>query len=439
MGRTGRGLTWTASSSPPAIVAAAVAVALLVRRRRPDAPPSPRRACRPQVDRADFARPEAPWLVAVFTSATCHTCADVVAKATVLASDDVAVAEVEYGAARDVHRRYRIDSVPIVRRRRRRRRGQAQRPRPRDGDRPVGRRRRRSHRPWTVSSIWVGSSPDSDTIPAQMGRWRNSRPEPVRSRGGGRRRDSSSDSGSRTLPWNAEVSPDSVRPCWIRLATSRPSMVSCSSSASAISSSPRRCLTSSSVGPLLLLGEDAGDLLVEQLGGLVAVLAAAGHQVLAEEHLLLAAPRHRADAVAHAPLADHPAGDRRRLLEVVGGAAVEVAEDDLLGDSATHRLADDVLEVLLRVRVALLRQAPRDAEGHASRQDRHLVQRVAVGQHRGQQGVAALVVGGRPLLLAGHAPGSRAGHPARPGHGRSRSRSARSACCRGGRRTAPPR
>ena len=54
------------------------------------------------------------WLVVVFTSSTCQTCADVAAKAAVLASDDVAVTEVEYAAERDVHRRYRIDSVPLV-------------------------------------------------------------------------------------------------------------------------------------------------------------------------------------------------------------------------------------------------------------------------------------------------------------------------------------
>jgi hypothetical protein len=67
-----------------------------------------------QIDRHDFPRPQAPWLVVVFTSSTCHTCADVVAKAGVLASDDVAVTEVEYTAARDLHRRYGIDSVPLV-------------------------------------------------------------------------------------------------------------------------------------------------------------------------------------------------------------------------------------------------------------------------------------------------------------------------------------
>ena len=67
-----------------------------------------------QVDRDDFARPEATWLVAVFTSATCHTCADVAAKAEVLASDDVAVDVLEFPGARRVHERYHIDAVPTL-------------------------------------------------------------------------------------------------------------------------------------------------------------------------------------------------------------------------------------------------------------------------------------------------------------------------------------
>ena len=50
----------------------------------------------------------------MFTSATCHTCADVARKAEVLASDEVAVAEVEYSANRDLHARYGIDAVPIL-------------------------------------------------------------------------------------------------------------------------------------------------------------------------------------------------------------------------------------------------------------------------------------------------------------------------------------
>jgi hypothetical protein len=67
-----------------------------------------------QLDRTDFAAPHAPWLVAVFSSATCHTCADVVRKALVVACDEVAVDEVEYGARPETHRRYAIDAVPIV-------------------------------------------------------------------------------------------------------------------------------------------------------------------------------------------------------------------------------------------------------------------------------------------------------------------------------------
>jgi len=97
-----------------AIVVVAVAVALIVRRRRPDAPTQPAGRAPTQLDRDDFERPDAPWLVAVFTSATCDSCADVVAKAAVLASDDVAVTDIEWQTRRDVHDRYRIDSVPLL-------------------------------------------------------------------------------------------------------------------------------------------------------------------------------------------------------------------------------------------------------------------------------------------------------------------------------------
>ena len=97
-----------------AIVVVAVVVALIVRRRRPDAPTQPAGRVPTQLDRHDFDRPDAPWLVAVFTSATCHTCADVVAKAAVLASDDVAVTDVGWQTHRDVHDRYRIDGVPLL-------------------------------------------------------------------------------------------------------------------------------------------------------------------------------------------------------------------------------------------------------------------------------------------------------------------------------------
>lgn len=100
-----------------AIVAAAVVAAALLRQRRAVDPPSQPRsagAVPAQLDRGDFVRPERPWLVAVFTSATCDSCALVWQKAQVMDSADVAVEEVEYGAAKDVHRRYAIDAVPTV-------------------------------------------------------------------------------------------------------------------------------------------------------------------------------------------------------------------------------------------------------------------------------------------------------------------------------------
>lgn len=96
------------------VVAAAVILALVVERRRPDAPtqgewPVPR-----QLDRADFDRVDAPWLVAVFSAATCDSCATVLKKSAVLASSEVAVQDVEVGARGDLHKRYGIEAVPTI-------------------------------------------------------------------------------------------------------------------------------------------------------------------------------------------------------------------------------------------------------------------------------------------------------------------------------------
>jgi hypothetical protein len=97
------------------LAAAAAAVALVIeRRRRPPAPTNVRHKLPQRLDRRDFARPEAPWLVAVFTSATCHTCGGVWDKARHLASDGVAVQDIEVTADPEVHRKYAIDAVPAV-------------------------------------------------------------------------------------------------------------------------------------------------------------------------------------------------------------------------------------------------------------------------------------------------------------------------------------
>jgi len=97
-----------------AVVVIAAVVAVLVERRRPQPPTQARWPAPAQLDRHDFDRPDAPWLVAVFSSATCDSCADAVAKSMALASDAVVVEEVEANARVDLHRRYSIQAVPTI-------------------------------------------------------------------------------------------------------------------------------------------------------------------------------------------------------------------------------------------------------------------------------------------------------------------------------------
>lgn len=98
-----------------AIVAVAAGVAYVAQKRRaPDAPTQRRYNVPEQLDRADFPRPDAEWLVAVFTSDTCDKCAEVASKAAVLESADVAVANLEFTQHRDLHERYQVDAVPTL-------------------------------------------------------------------------------------------------------------------------------------------------------------------------------------------------------------------------------------------------------------------------------------------------------------------------------------
>jgi len=99
------------------LVVGAVLVAGLVAMildRRTDPPASNTHNVPRLLDRADFAKPDVPWLVAVFTSATCNTCAGVLERARHLESEDVAVQELEVTSAKAIHDRYRIDAVPTL-------------------------------------------------------------------------------------------------------------------------------------------------------------------------------------------------------------------------------------------------------------------------------------------------------------------------------------
>jgi uncharacterized membrane-anchored protein len=87
---------------------------VLQKRRTPPPPTSTTHELPDRLDRRDFARPEAPWLVAVFTSATCSTCAGVWDKAVLLDADDVAVQQLEAVADKPIHDRYAITAVPGI-------------------------------------------------------------------------------------------------------------------------------------------------------------------------------------------------------------------------------------------------------------------------------------------------------------------------------------
>lgn len=93
----------------------AVVVAAVVQRRQPATAPADTGYHIPtQLHRGDFERPDAPWLVVLFTSATCRSCQGMWDKARHLESDVVAVQQIEVTEAKEIHERYRIDGIPTT-------------------------------------------------------------------------------------------------------------------------------------------------------------------------------------------------------------------------------------------------------------------------------------------------------------------------------------
>jgi hypothetical protein len=97
------------------LTAVVVAVAVVVQRRsRPAAPTRTGWTVPDQLDRRDFVRPDAPWLVALFSSDSCLACRGTWDKVVLVESDAVAVQDVGFQAERALHERYGIDAVPLV-------------------------------------------------------------------------------------------------------------------------------------------------------------------------------------------------------------------------------------------------------------------------------------------------------------------------------------
>jgi hypothetical protein len=97
-----------------AILAAAAGVALVLRRRRPEGPPRDLYPVPRQLDRHDFPRPDAPWLVAYFSSELCSSCVGLGPKVAILESAAVATCELGYTTRRDLHERYDVSAIPMI-------------------------------------------------------------------------------------------------------------------------------------------------------------------------------------------------------------------------------------------------------------------------------------------------------------------------------------
>lgn len=96
------------------LIVTAIAVASLVQRRRgASATAAPRSELPPAVDLAAVGMPEGPALV-VFTEETCRTCKAALAVVRGPAGAGLPVAEVPFGAEREMHRRHGIDTVPTT-------------------------------------------------------------------------------------------------------------------------------------------------------------------------------------------------------------------------------------------------------------------------------------------------------------------------------------
>ena len=96
------------------LVVAVIVAMIIERRRRPSVPSQGRDVVPHQLDRNDFPRPDAPWLVVLWSSSACESCAGLIDKLTPLESPDVAVVEIEYQSNKPLHERYKIEAAPVT-------------------------------------------------------------------------------------------------------------------------------------------------------------------------------------------------------------------------------------------------------------------------------------------------------------------------------------
>ena len=104
---------------------------------------------------------------------------------------------------------------------------------------------------------------------------------------------------------------------------------------------------------------------------------------------------------AHALVDDHVAGDFGGFLQVIArtGRDTVLAIDDFFGDAATEGAGQDVFKFDDRCVAAVFGwQEPGDTTGTTARNDRDLVDWVAIWQDVADDGVAGFVVGRQSLF-----------------------------------------
>ena len=152
------------------------------------------------------------------------------------------------------------------------------------------------------------------------------------------------------------------------------------------------------------LVEDLLDFLVDHAGGLLGIALGLAEVAADEDGMAGVVVGDGAEPIAHAIAHDHVAGDGAGVLDVAGGTAGDVVQEELLRRAPAEG-HDDVLKHLgagLEVLQILLRAEEREAAGRAAGNDGDIVDGIDMLEEAPRDGVAGLVIGGEPAGLLAH-------------------------------------
>ena len=110
-----------------------------------------------------------------------------------------------------------------------------------------------------------------------------------------------------------------------------------------------------------------------------------------------------AEIIAHAPFANHAAGNFGRLHDIVLGAGRHVVDKELFRGSSAHEDDELIEHFFLPIAEAIfLRHKVGGAERKSARDDRHFIDRIAVFDDEAGNRMARFVESGRPFFILIH-------------------------------------